>query len=124
MQSTDVDRTIASAQANLAGLFPPTADEKWNNNILWNPVPVHTVPSKFDYILTAGKECPKYEAAYDRYMKESEEVQRIYTEHAELFPYLSQHSGMNIATITDVYWLYNTLEIERDSNKTLVKKMI
>lgn len=108
----------------MAGLFYPTEDEKWNDKILWNPVPVHTVPSKQDHILSAGKECPKYKATYDRYMKESEEVQRIYSEHAELFTFLSQHSGMNITTITDVYWLYNTLQIERDSNKTLVKKSV
>lgn len=54
-------------------------------------------------------------------MKQSKEVQRIYTEYADLFPYLSRMTGLNITTITDVYWLYNTLEIERDTNKTLVK---
>lgn len=53
-------------------------------------------------------------------MEQSEEVQRIYSEYADLFPYLSRMSGLNITTITDVYWLYNTLEIERDTNKTWV----
>lgn len=53
-------------------------------------------------------------------MNESKEVQRIYTDYADLFPYLSEMSGLNITTITDVYWLYNTLEIERDTNKTWV----
>lgn len=36
----DFDRTLASAQANLAGLFPPTHDdEKWHNDLLWQPIP-------------------------------------------------------------------------------------
>lgn len=40
IQSTDVDRAIMSAQANLAGLFPPTHDiEKWHNDIKWQPIP-------------------------------------------------------------------------------------
>lgn len=50
-------------------------------------------------------------------MKESKEVQRIYSEYADLFPFLTQASGLNITTITDVYWLFNTLEIERDQHK-------
>lgn len=51
-------------------------------------------------------------------MEESKEVQRIYTEYADLFPYLSKMSGLNITTITDVYWLWNTLDIEREQNKS------
>lgn len=40
VQSTDFDRAIMSAQANLAGLFPPTHDdEKWHDDILWQPIP-------------------------------------------------------------------------------------
>lgn len=40
IQSTDFDRTLMSAQANLAGLFPPMhKDEKWNDELLWQPIP-------------------------------------------------------------------------------------
>lgn len=109
-----------SAQVNLAALFFPTADEKWSEDILWQPIPVHTIPKQFDNILYASAECPKYKATYDEYMKKSAEVQRIYTEYADLFPYLSKKSGSNITTITDVYWLYNTLDIERQHNKPFV----
>lgn len=70
--------------------------------------------------MAAGKVCPKYKELFATYMKQSKEVQRIYTEYADLFPHLSQMSGLNITTITDVYWLYNTIEIERDTNKTYV----
>lgn len=33
--STDHDRAIMSAQANLAGLYEPTDTEKWHQDILW-----------------------------------------------------------------------------------------
>lgn len=121
VQSTDTDRTINSALVNLAGLFYPTDGERWNEDIAWQPVPVHTVPKKFDNVLYAYADCPKYKALYDEYMKQSAEVNRIYTEHADLFPYLSEKCGANITTITDVYWLYNTLDIERYQNKSYVK---
>lgn len=40
IQSTDVDRCLCSAEAVLAGLFQPTEAEKWNKEILWQPIPV------------------------------------------------------------------------------------
>lgn len=121
VQSTDVDRTLTSALSNLAGLFPPNGEEKWNDDIAWQPIPVHTIPKSMDHILAAEKDCPKYKELYTNYMKASKEVQRIYTEYADIFPYLSRMSGLNVTTITDVYWLYNTLDTEREQNKTFVK---
>ena len=43
IRSTDVDRTIMSAQAALSGLFMPTKDEIWNDEILWQPIPVKKI---------------------------------------------------------------------------------
>uniref|UniRef100_A0A670ZG42 Acid phosphatase 2, lysosomal n=1 Tax=Pseudonaja textilis TaxID=8673 RepID=A0A670ZG42_PSETE len=43
VRSTDYDRTIMSAQANLMGLYPNSHPE-----IPWKPVPIHTVPAKIE----------------------------------------------------------------------------
>lgn len=43
VRATNYDRTIQSAQANMAGWFPPTGDDVWANTALgklWRPFPV------------------------------------------------------------------------------------
>lgn len=52
VQSTDVDRTIMSAQLTLAGLFPPVGSEVWNRELSWQPVPVHYQPLDQDSVST------------------------------------------------------------------------
>ena len=40
-----------SAQANLAGLYPPTMSQKWNEDLRWQPIPVHTKPGDSDNVI-------------------------------------------------------------------------
>ena len=53
VRSTDVDRTLMSAMSNLAGLYPPSGDQIWNKDIMWQPIPVHTRPTLVNYLLNS-----------------------------------------------------------------------
>ncbi|XP_043292712.1 testicular acid phosphatase isoform X1 [Cervus elaphus] len=59
IRSTDFDRTLESAQANLAGLFPEAAPGR--SEAAWRPIPVHTVPVTEDKLLRfPTRSCPRY----------------------------------------------------------------
>lgn len=117
IQSTDVDRCLCSAESVLAGLFQPTETEKWNKDILWQPIPVHTMKGEQDHILAANRFCPKYEAAFQNYSKTAPEMLRIYKEYGNLFLQWSEMIGDNITTTDDIYYLHNTISIEKEQQK-------
>lgn len=45
MNSSLHDRAMMSAEVFLAGLLPPNAEEMWaDDNLRWQPIPVHVNP--------------------------------------------------------------------------------
>ena len=39
-----------STEAALAALYPPSGHQVWNEDIPWQPIPVHTVPKSMDRV--------------------------------------------------------------------------
>lgn len=117
VQSTDVDRTLMSAEAQLAGLYPPTGNQIWDK-IKWMPIPVHTVPEDKDHVLAAKKYCPKYNYELGRVLN-SPAIKKIDKENKQLYEYLTEKSGSKISSLRTVEQLYYTLFIEDVYNKTL-----
>ncbi|KAL6421287.1 hypothetical protein ACFW04_011891 [Cataglyphis niger] len=115
--STDVDRTLMSAEANLAGLYPPVKNQVWDD-IKWMPIPVHTIPEKQDYVLKASKYCPRYNYELEKVLT-SPKMKRINKANAKLYAYLTENSGNKISSLEEVNQLYNILYIQNLYNKTL-----
>lgn len=42
-----------SALANMAGMYPPVGKEMWNENITWQPIPIHSRPKNWDPVSKA-----------------------------------------------------------------------
>lgn len=117
IQSTDVDRTLMSAEANLAGLYPPYGNQKWNK-INWMPIPVHTVPELEDNVLLGRKYCARYEFELKKVLN-SPEIREINKKNKHLYNYLMEKTGMKVISLKDIEHLYDTLSIETLYNKTL-----
>lgn len=116
--SSDYDRTIASAMIVLAALFPPNEDQIWNENLLWQAIPVHSIPRKWDYLINAEISCPRYIQLYEEY-ENSPEMKSLFKEHRELFQYLEENAGQPMHTLENLKSIHGVLYVER-SNKTCV----
>ncbi|XP_037977950.2 prostatic acid phosphatase [Plutella xylostella] len=118
IRSTDVDRTLMSAQANLAGMYPPKGDSVWDTDLLWQPIPIHTVPEKDDEVLAMKKHCPAYKKALDDYMHSKEYKEKL-SKYQDLMDYLTAYTGTKVRDLINIEYIYNTLYIEELYNFTL-----
>ncbi|XP_063922293.1 prostatic acid phosphatase-like isoform X2 [Zophobas morio] len=118
LRSTDADRTLMSAEANLAGLYPPHADQIWDPAIPWQPIPIHTMPELEDNLLSMKKNCPKYNLLITQLFKTPYFVNISHKNH-DLYAYLTKNSGTLIASLESLEYLYNTMFIETLYNLTL-----
>ncbi|KAJ9586333.1 hypothetical protein L9F63_020041, partial [Diploptera punctata] len=111
MQSSANDRCLMSAQVVLAGLYPPVGYQVWNDELHWQPIPVHSTPRNLDQLIVMKKPCPRNEQELEK-AYQSSRIQEINQKNAQLYEYLTTHTGKEIQNITAVEFLYNTLEIE------------
>lgn len=107
-----------SAEANLAGLYPPTGSQIWNNNLQWQPIPVHVYPSSIDYLTNGGMNpCPAYDKAYSAYLQ-SDEMKRSDAAMQPFYNYLTSALGTPIADYISVLLVRDTLFVESLYNLT------
>lgn len=118
VRSSDADRCHMSGGTFLAGLFPPKEEEVWNSDLLWQPVPIRSLPRNEDNIVAMKKKCFTYDEDLKRAYK-SDAIQQINKENEELYKYLTKHAGQNVDNITALEFLFNTLEIEDDNGLEL-----
>ncbi|XP_066147759.1 venom acid phosphatase Acph-1-like [Euwallacea fornicatus] len=110
--TTDYNRTKASLQLVLAGLFPPNEEQMWNRNLMWQPVPYNYAPRNQDRILNAVL-CPNFLNMY-RKVQESWEMRSHFKKFRKVFNYVSRFSGLNVTTFQDIYNLYFGLSTEEE----------
>lgn len=52
VKSSYAARCQMSAAALLAGLYPPKGSQIWNEDLLWQPIPVNPIPREMDNVST------------------------------------------------------------------------
>ncbi|VDO41427.1 unnamed protein product [Onchocerca flexuosa] len=113
IRSTDVNRTLISALANLAGMYPtgiPGKDypesKQWPTH--WTPIPIHTVQNEEDFVGNVFSRCPRADQL-TAIIRCSKHYREVANENKNFFDYVSEKSGMkvnldNIYIINDIHY--------------------
>lgn len=109
-QTTDVDRTHVSGQTYLYGLFPATGNQKWLLNSDWQAIPLHPANPKILWVDSSS--CPAYEPLYEKLLS-SEDFIKINKHNADLYAYLTNHTGETINDLHSAELICDTLQIEQ-----------
>ncbi|CAN9497487.1 unnamed protein product [Ophioblennius macclurei] len=118
VRSTDYDRTLMSAQANLAGLYPPNGDQVFNPDLKWQPIPVHTVPQDQDKILIFPQDdCPRYTQLMNE-TEHTEEFLNITAEYQDFIEFVNNKTGLNNTSVETLWSVQDTLFCESRHNMT------
>nr|XP_004657281.2 lysosomal acid phosphatase [Jaculus jaculus] len=113
VRSTDFDRTLMSAEANLAGLFPPSEMQHFNPNISWQPIPVHTVPVFEDRLLKFPLgPCPRYEQLQNE-TRQTPEYQNRTVQNAQFLEMVANETGLTDLNLESIWNVYDTLFCEQ-----------
>jgi lysosomal acid phosphatase len=118
VMSSDVDRVVMSAQANLAGFYPPFGADVWNSNLMWQPIPIHTVPREIDNMLVTDKPCPVYNLEMAKLLQ-SDEFMKMAQRNQQFYSYLEEMTGSSVTGFEDVSYIYDTLMLEEAYNFSL-----
>uniref|UniRef100_A0A8C5PFL1 Lysosomal acid phosphatase n=1 Tax=Leptobrachium leishanense TaxID=445787 RepID=A0A8C5PFL1_9ANUR len=119
VRSTDVDRTLMSAEANLAGLYPPAGSQVFNPNITWQPIPVHTLPETEDRLLKFPVlPCPKYLKLQEETRLSAEYIKKT-QDNLEFLQMVANQTGVTDCSLESIWTVSDVLFCEKSHNLSL-----
>ncbi|VIO99423.1 Uncharacterized protein BM_BM8502 [Brugia malayi] len=127
IRSTDVNRTITSAMAVLAGMFPngiagkdyPKESDEVNWPRGWIPIPIHTIELKHDHTGNPFYHCIRAELLENEGY-ESNVFRETIAKYKDLLAYLSNMTGyQNLQPNDSFNFIFDALIVERFHNLKL-----
>lgn len=121
IRSTDFDRTLMSAQALAAGLYPLLNDQIWHEQIRTQLIPIHTIPIDQEHLLAWKIPCPRFKLLFEK-QKRSAELKSYLEAFRSSIEYWELHTGMKLNGTVDIMYLYDTLHVENRRGLPYVRR--
>ncbi|XP_065830764.1 lysosomal acid phosphatase-like isoform X1 [Oscarella lobularis] len=119
VRSTDVDRTLMSAECQMAALYKPTGRQVFLENLDWQPVPIHTVPLAEDKLLRGFSiDCPRYKELKEEYKNDADYLE-VMAQNKDLFARVKKNAGIDYdLNPSNSYQISDPLFCEKQHNLT------
>ncbi|BES92556.1 acid) phosphatase [Nesidiocoris tenuis] len=119
--STDWDRTLMSADAEMSGIFPIVRGDaaRWSGLTSY-PVPIHSVPPPTDKLLEVTADCKRY-AYLVKEFQDSKDYNQILNRYQNMTDHLVRHTGNRFFNLDFYMELYTTYFIEENRDLELPK---
>lgn len=115
IQSTDIDRTLMSAQCVAAGLYSPKNVTKWNGIYSpWQSFPVHSEDTANDWLYQINQDpikgCPEFDTLKKKIRVSSSWYANTEREYREFFNSMTNYTGAETPyTVDNIGMLYDNL---------------
>ncbi|PIC40606.1 hypothetical protein B9Z55_011891 [Caenorhabditis nigoni] len=113
IRSSDYNRTLMSAQANMAGLFPPK--QPIAEGLMWQPIPVHTRPKPMDKELYEEVKCPTAEVEMNAQWK-SKKADAIRQKFANELKFFSEKLNLPNMELKATWRIFDNFFCEKQHN--------
>ncbi|CAL1291458.1 unnamed protein product [Larinioides sclopetarius] len=113
VNSSAADRCITSAAATMASFYAPEGRWKFEDDLNWQPIPIHYLPPHQDKFLRFRAKCPRATEEMAK-QRNSEEIQELFRKYQVQLEVVSNYSGLNIYQGISIGYLYDAIQIEHD----------
>ncbi|CAL1291457.1 unnamed protein product [Larinioides sclopetarius] len=118
VNSSAADRCITSAAATMASFYAPEGRWKFEDDLNWQPIPIHYLPPHQDKFLRFRAKCPRATEEMAK-QRNSEEIQELFRKYQVQLEVVSNYSGLNIYQGISIGYLYDAIQIEKRYNLTI-----
>ncbi|XP_074601229.1 prostatic acid phosphatase-like isoform X2 [Brevipalpus obovatus] len=121
-RSSNQDRCLESAQLVLHGMYKAEGRWMYHDDTDFLPIPVHTVSSEEDSMLTVDANCPVAKAEKARLIS-GEQSQNLLQKYSRSLNLIEKHIGERMTDINLISDFYVTIMIEREEGYELAPWM-
>lgn len=127
VRSSNFNRTLMSAESLLFGLYPLGTGPKLDNSniaalpMLYQPIPIHTIPQKQDSLLIPGENQPDFKPLIQKYVISSASWQKKSEQFKLKLQRWSAVTGMEIKELYQIIPLADNLYVRKSHNIPMPK---